>query len=514
LTGACSTDPKRELPVAQSVEALDFSPGQPLHASKVSQVGSFGTSVAVSDDTALVGAIEGDFEGAVYVCSRGDTGWVVGQRLVAADAHSNAYFGEAVALAGDTALVGASEDSRAGGEYEGAAYIFDRSGDNFTQSQKLKASDPTNDVFFGKAVALQSDTALVGSNAGAYVFVRDGSAWKEQQKLTVEGMEAEFGAALGLDADTALVGSDGAAYVFVRQGETFTLQQKLSPDDGDNQYFGMAVAVAGDFALVGAYLDATNNLDHAGSAYLFARTGTNFTQVQKLAAPRGHGDWFGFAVALTPDRALVGADYESGGGAAYVFLRGESDWTQEQKFSGTDKSSDDYFGSAVAIDGRDAIVGAWGTRVGGVGQAGLAYVYSLAPATGSAGAPSTDPGTNPGDGAVAGAPGDAGNVPAVAPADTGDTTDLDAGNAAGGQAPENTEPGAGGHSGADGASTCDGPDAGCRTKQTETITDGGWGFSCSIAAARGRANSSAWLSLFALLAASPVFRSSRRRARS
>jgi hypothetical protein len=170
------------------------------------------------------------------------------------------------------------------------------------------------------------------------VFVLSGSVWSEQQKLTASDGAADdyFGTFTAISGDTVLVGANGAdvdgrtdqgaAYVFVRAGTAWTQQQKLAASDGEAyNYFGRSVAVLNDKALVGADYAYVNGRNQQGAAYAFGRAGSTWTQRQKLTASDGNWwDWFGYSVAVSGDTALVGArgaefDANNWQGAAYVF---------------------------------------------------------------------------------------------------------------------------------------------------------------------------------------------------
>src|SRR5579884_1576984 len=359
----------------------------------------FGLSVALSADgnTALVGADgKNGFQGAAYVFVRSGTTWSQQQKLTAADGAAGDQFGGSVALSGDgnTALVGA--DGKNG--FQGAAYVFVRSGTTWSQQQKLTAADGAAGDQFGGSVALSGDgnTALVGADGkngfqgAAYVFVRSGTTWSQQQKLTAADGAAgdQFGGSVALsgDGNTALVGADGkngfqgAAYVFVRSGTTWSQQQKLTASDGAaGDQFGGSVALSGDdnTALVGAAGATIGSNADQGAAYVFVRSGTTWSQQQKLTASDGAvDDFFGLSVALSGDgnTALVGADGKNGfQGAAYVFVRSGTTWSQQQKLTAADGAVFDNFSLSVALsgDGNTALVGAYGKN----GQQGAAYVF-------------------------------------------------------------------------------------------------------------------------------------------
>jgi uncharacterized repeat protein (TIGR01451 family) len=364
----------------------------------------FGTSVSVWGDTAVIGApgettTVAAAAGAVYVFVRSGTTWSLQQKLLAADGAPLDRFGCSVALAGDTAIVGAKEDDTTGGPDTGSAYVFVRSGTTWSQQQKLVAADGTAGDLFGAAVALSGDTAVVGAyfndpppgtNAGAaYVFVRSGTTWTQQQKLLAsdEGPGDQFGYSVAIDGDTLAVGANsddtaagadvGAAYVFVRSGTTWTEQRKLLASDGapfDN--FGVSVSVSAETAVVGAYGDDVST----GSAYVFVRSGTVWSEQQKLvASDAAQGDIFGAAVSVSGDTVVVGApNHDTAGfnaGSAYVFVRSGTIWTEQQKIEASNALVGDSFGASVSVSVDTAFVGAnRATTPGGQG-AGSAYVF-------------------------------------------------------------------------------------------------------------------------------------------
>ena len=215
-----------------TTEATAFNEVKKITASDAQVADDFGVSVAVSGDTAVVGAnledAAGTDAGAAYVFQRNEGGagsWGELKKLTASDAEAYDYFGYSVAVSGDTAVVGAwVEDS--GGSFAGAAYVFQRNEggvDNWGEVKKLTASDAEASDQFGASVAVNGDTAVVGAigeGAGgifagaAYVFQRDdGGAdnWGEVKKLTASNAEAAdfFGASVAVSGDTAVVGAFG-----------------------------------------------------------------------------------------------------------------------------------------------------------------------------------------------------------------------------------------------------------------------------------------------------------------
>jgi len=323
--------------------------------------------------------------------------WTQTQKLLASDGGANDQFSDAVYADGDTVLIGAVQDND-NGHWSGSAYVFTRTGTTWTQQAKLLASDGAAGDYFGYDAALDGDTALIGAlmdddngvdSGSAYVFTRTGTTWTQQAKLLASDGAAgnHFGYFVRLDGDTAIVGANwdddngnksGSAYVFTRTGTTWTQQQKLLASDGaEGDRFGGSIAVSGDTALIGAYYDDDNGVD-SGSMYIFTRTGTTWTQQQKLLASDGAaGDIFGGIVSLSGDSALIGAggDYNSTG-AAYVFTRTGTTWTQQQKLLASDGAAGDAFGNwGLSLDGDTALIGSNGDDDMGL-NSGSAYVFT------------------------------------------------------------------------------------------------------------------------------------------
>jgi hypothetical protein len=266
---------------------------------------------------------------------------------------------------------------------------------------KLLPSDGAADDHFAIAVALEGDTAVIGANldddngsqsGSAYVFTRTGGVWTEQAKLLPSDGAADdlFSWSVALDGDTAMIGApshddffvnSGSVYVFTRTGGQWAEQNELLPADGaPHSGFGDAVAIDGETAMIGARVDDDNGYD-SGSAYVFTRTGDAWTEQAKLLAADGsHGDNFGVAVALDGDTAVIGAsrddDNGEGSGSVYVFTGAGGVWTEQAKLLPSDGALWDEFGSAVALDGDSAVIGApWDDDTGE--DSGSAYVFRL-----------------------------------------------------------------------------------------------------------------------------------------
>ena len=360
-----------------------------------------GSAVAINGDTAVVGSPHDDDKGkdsgSAHVFLRGKAGWVYQQMLTAKNAEAGDNFGHAVAVSGDTAVVGAPFD-RASliSPPFGAVYIFVRSGTTWTQQQMFVGAMINEQ--FGFSVALHKDTMVAGApfhsikgtgSGAAAVYVRSGTKWTSQHKFLAPSAAAgdRFGYAVAVDGDTVVAGApkdddkgndSGSAFIYSRSGTKWTLQkQLLAADAAAYDQFGTDVAVEGNTAVVGAPADDDKGSD-SGSAYVFSRGGTTWTQQQKLVpADLKGGDHFGSASAVYKDTILVGAPGQAtDSGAAYVFLRSGTKWKNEKKIISSDSAAKDAFGGAVAFSGDTAVVGASGNADPYVGQ-GAAYAYKV-----------------------------------------------------------------------------------------------------------------------------------------
>jgi hypothetical protein len=344
----------------------------------------FGDAVAIDGSTVVVGnpidIPEGpSFPGSVYVFVLSNSGWSLQQTLTASDGQAHDGFAYHLAISGNTVVV-----LRSGGLIPGSAvYVFERSGNVWSQQAELTPNNMGN--FYD--VAISGDTVVVGApltfvndfdDAGVvYVFVRGlpsvlapalaGSApivgtakvWNLQAKLTASDPAtfADFGSAVGIDGDTLVVGATGqnndagAAYVFVRSGTVWSQPAEITGSDTvASDVFGLSVSVSGDTVVVGA--------PNAGAAYVFVPMNGIWSQEAKLTASDAtSSDGFGNAVAISGDYAVVGAYGENNQtGAAYLFGRSGSTWSQQGKLTASGTTAD--FGLSVAISGNHIVVSA------------------------------------------------------------------------------------------------------------------------------------------------------------
>jgi hypothetical protein len=382
-----------------------------LKASNPDPEDYFGYKLALSGETLAVGAVRersgnGDqadnssiTSGAVYVFTRTEDTWSQQSYLKASNIGQFDAFGWSVDLDGDTLVVGAiEEDGSATGvngiandsaANAGAAYVFIRSGETWTQQAYLKASNTEAGDQFGNAVAISGETIVIGAtgedssatgvdgsqgnnsaaDAGAvYIFTRTGETWTQQAYLKASNPDPvdSFGQAVAIEADTLVVGAhyedsklgdesnnqytqSGAAYIFDRSGETWSQSAFLKASNAQkSDRFGYSVDISGDMLIVGAYGEASNatgvdgnqsnnSIPNAGAVYVFSKREAVWNQKAYLKQfPSGQGqDGFSDSLAIFGGTVLVGADSENSNatgvdgdqtnilaiaaGAAYVF---------------------------------------------------------------------------------------------------------------------------------------------------------------------------------------------------
>jgi hypothetical protein len=405
-----------------------------LKASNTGMGDLFGGGFAVDGDTVAISALSEDSNaigsdgdqtnntasnaGAVYVFVRSEAGWVQQAYLKASNTEAGDLFGSNLDLSGDTLVVGAAqEDSAATGvdgkqddnnaTNSGAAYVFTRSAGVWTQQAYLKASNPDAEDWFGFAVAVDGDTAVVGAfyedskangingdqaddslnEAGAaYVFERASGVWHQTAylKSSAPGRGREFGRRVEVSGPTIVVGEPGggagggSAEVFERVNGSWTAQATLTPVNSYGGGFGVSVAIDGDTIAVGAPYEGAQSAEVSGSgaAFVFVRTGATWTQQAVLKPANGDpNDRIGEAIALSGDQVLVGAsgddsaatgingdqqdDSATDSGAAYMFARSGTAWSLKAYLKPSNTDAGDGFGDELAIDGDIIAVGSF-----------------------------------------------------------------------------------------------------------------------------------------------------------
>ena len=353
----------------------------------------WGGSVDISGKTLIAGygSKFGNFgnDDGVYILEQKGVEWEVLNHFPSPNQGRINYFGLAVALEENLAVVGAPEQGgsllKGGlgleGEGPGKIYVYRRGGGgNFALMQAFRPNDAQNLDRFGFAVDISGTTLIVGAplhdqeKGAVYVYTLEGDEWKQQAKLQAAdaNIKDRFGWDCAISDDTVVVGAplapapkrhSGTAYVFRRKENVWEQAAKLIPHDGDGgDHFGLSVDVSGDRAIVGAYRDENRgNRRISGSAYIFSEAGDTYVQEAKLTAAKlQEGASFGWTVAIDVNRALVSAPFAdtkigNNSGAVYAFLKVGPNWVLQAIIvpeRGLGKADSDLMGYTVALDGK------------------------------------------------------------------------------------------------------------------------------------------------------------------
>jgi hypothetical protein len=370
--------------------------GQKIVASDRSLSDSFGISVAINGDYLIVGSRYDDEDetggntlsnaGSAYIFERDiNNVWIEKQKIVANDRGVNDLFGNSVSISDDSIVVGSWQNNTDSNNSNfkqdaGAAYIFERDVNNiWNQTQKITSSHRGEDDLFGNSVSIDGNYLIVG-------------AYREDEDLT---------------ETNNWLSNAGAAYVFLRDvSGSWSQTDKLIPSDrATDDLFGGGVAINGNSIVVSAVYEdedvtGMNTINNSGSVYVYELNTSNvWVEKQKLvSSDRQANDLFGGAIAIHGDYIIIGTHYEDedssglntleSSGSAYLFERSISNvWIEKQKIAPNIRASYDWFGSSVAISGDHAIVGAFqededesGNNL--LNNSGSTYIFEYTPALG------------------------------------------------------------------------------------------------------------------------------------
>jgi hypothetical protein len=308
---------------------------------------------------------------AAAIAASGSLGATETSILVSPNVAPGAEMAYAVGVEGTWVVMGAPGENAV----TGAVYAIDCSTLPCAEPLRIAPGDLLPDHAFGTAISISGDTFAAtapGAEPGAaYIYVHDAGGWTEQARLTPSGGSSgeHFGASVSLSGDRVAVGADratndrGAVYVFVRSGTDWIQEARLTASDAAaHDGFGSSVALDGDTLLAGApikHLAAPGSYAN-GAVYAFTRQAGGWAEQAKLLpASSANGDLFGFAVDLDGDRAVIGAPYAlAGQGTAYIFSRNGTAWTQQTQLDSVSGAAGDEFGWSVAFGEDRVVVGA------------------------------------------------------------------------------------------------------------------------------------------------------------
>ena len=412
-------------PLSDEIEVVPFAPPSGNQTSELSPDsetvgGAHGSAVATDGSFAAVGApgqeVGGFASGAVFVYEKTNGGWSGPAVLSPPSPKGAEQFGTSVAMSGDTLVVGAPGWTDSFGNIEGRAFVYERSsGNSWTLADTVSAGlNGESGADFGQSVSISGDYAILGApyedsgtpNAGAaYVFVRGSTDWGSGTRLTRSGGTRTagdaFGQSVAIDGDYLLAGIPGAAYssftnpgtaeVFRRTGSnSWSYSDELIASDAftdegtfvpDNERFGDAVAIDGKILVVGAPYDSEFTL-RSGAVHVYFRTGEDtYSDGYKLLAPdASEQNWFGATVSVRDGWLAVGAERAAvpgyaTAGAAYLFRdEGAGAFVIREKLAAPVPQASAAFGRAVAIGSAGLIAGEY-ARDGLSSNSGAAYAF-------------------------------------------------------------------------------------------------------------------------------------------
>jgi hypothetical protein len=340
--------------------------GQVLTVPDVGPHEGVGDAVAVSGDTAIIGAFaKNSNTGEAYVFVRSGEMWMQQAVLTVEDSEPGDYFGYSVGIDGDTAIVGAlGKDNNSG-----AAYIFVRSGVTWSLQAKLTTPDAAPGSQFGEMVAISGDTVAINlpwlnQQRAIYIFTRSGSQWSQQARLTSPSNDAFC---FSLDRNTLAVLSMTytTVYVFARDGTTWNQQAQINLDVGSHLYI-QSISIYGDILVFGLGIDfllpsislpsGTSN-----AIYISNRVGDVWGKPELLFKYDDTNNITGsYPVSVAAGANIIVAGFtrlNGNSGEVYVFNRIAQSWSQRDVLTYPDALPNDQFGSTVALDSNIALVG-------------------------------------------------------------------------------------------------------------------------------------------------------------
>jgi len=377
----------------------------------------FALHLEIDLDAAVVGALDDDTPagtavGGAYIFRRRDGFWEREAKIIDSQGAANDRFGVSVGISGDTIIVGADFDDEDGINDRGSALVFVRGAGGTWARQGAKwllESGASSNL--GRAVAIDGNRAVIGApngNAGlgrAWVLTRTGTSWSWEGPLSPASSfdPPAFGFSVAISGNLVAVGEPkrdwydnvenrvdgGAVWVFRRNGSGNWISEKvflaLSHESG--AALGFSVALDGNTLVMGApgcppgWTGGVANATNRGAVFTAKYTGTNWPLSQQIPGPGTlqNNDYFGFAVAVQGDRALISAPGRgTNSGKAFAYRNLAGTWTYQAKMPAPAPAAEQFFGASVALSGDTALVGAFGAGTLAGSGAGAAYVFQLA----------------------------------------------------------------------------------------------------------------------------------------
>jgi len=368
----------------------------------ISENDFFGNSISISNNYLVIGtkglySWHGSYA-YIYKFNSENNRWEESKKLIPEEENEDIDFGQSVSMSGDYVAIGAKGD-RGKGSYTGAVYIYKNTDTVWSNHQKLTATDGEEYDIFGCSVSIYKNYLIVGaygddSNGeyaagSAYIFKLKNGDWYEQIKIVPSDGERMdyFGSAVSISENFAIIGSyndddngenSGSVYIFFREGSSWSFHSKIVPIDGVSQAkFGCSVSISNNFALIGAEFDNENAIN-SGSAYVYqynedTDTWNQYTKL--IGCDTVKGDNFGHSVAIYNSFLAIGSIYNNNG-SVYIYQYTDNKWLLYSKLLDIDGSGSDRFGDAVSLSDNYIAVGASQDDEKNSSNSGSAYIFS------------------------------------------------------------------------------------------------------------------------------------------
>ncbi|KPA15016.1 PKD domain-containing protein, partial [Candidatus Magnetomorum sp. HK-1] len=349
-----------------------------IYPSDLNSNTGFGVSTSIFNNCAVIGS----YSGIAYVFTKSNDVWVQHSKISPDDitSSSNNAFAKSVSIFGDYIIIGASRDQEHGYN-SGAAYVFHKNNNIWTQQSKLVPSDIKPYDMFGISVCMTNGYAIIGKSGddehcfgsgAAYIYKLSDNKWTFQTKLkaNIPKDNEYFGCSVSISDELAIVGASfddgqigksisGSAYIFHREEETWAQETVLQNEDQSDE-FGRSVSISNNYAIVGAYGNDNQSMD-SGAAYIFKRNDKTW-DLQNVLTVEDCSIFchLGFSVSISNDYAIVGTEDNSNGylsGSAYVYQRNDENWALLTKILPNNGKKQDRFGSSVSIFGNELFIG-------------------------------------------------------------------------------------------------------------------------------------------------------------
>ncbi len=369
-----------------------------------------GGSVAVSGDwmfTSSRNQFSGPFQqgGAAYAYRRINGSWTQVQKIVPSDVSNSFLFAERIAIDGNVAAFSALGATVDGVTLAGAIYVYRNINGVWTFEQKLIADD-NRQQRFGDSLAILGDTIVAGATlapssanpiGAVYIFNRTANGWSQSQRLVATDTitTTQFGYSVALDNNVLVIGTPfnpsggslgGDVYVFNRANGVWSQSQKLSgPNPTGFRQFGRSVDIDGDYLAVGAsHVDIGTAAD-AGSAYVYQLLdGQWVLQSELINESPIPGGGYGTTISISGQSVLVGelgnSTFTNPFGAVHAFISIDEQWYERAVFTGSPAGAGSNFALSLDHDGNTAVVGSFLSGAFGA-QSGASFVYDLSALT-------------------------------------------------------------------------------------------------------------------------------------